>query len=387
MSFNYNYYYYYLWGLQIVIYRKILQHMSGVFLLLIVYSAHAAAVTYNVTTGTYGPGTGTVSGTFSDSMSLSGSFTLDSPLAPNLNRYDFTGMVTSYSFNNGVDTFTSRNSVFYPGEISVNTDDSGEITDIEVNIISPPPPHSSNPATVIDFMGFDWEGGALGDVDGADNANCTDVVGGLCDDADSLDGEVAIEDVPLTLTKSSASTVDLSGTVQNPEGEPLCAMVLASGKYVFSCNPNGPYSLTDLGRENDSTVKRQVYVDGFFPNIEVLQGSTQQTVTMQRAGECPDYNQPYTPSSNPDSAGERVTISGMVLLQNSGTPVCAMVLANGQYIFSCDGTGNYALDIPLDNNGQYKLQVYADGFAPYVIKYDERSVMNDVRLARDAQCK
>jgi hypothetical protein len=369
--------------------RNLVRNLSVVILMFFTFSAHAGEVTYTLTTGTYGSaefGAG-VSGTFSGSMSSSGSFTLDSPLAPNLNRYDFSDMVTSYSFNNGVDTFTSGNSVLYTGEVSVNTDDSGEITDIEVGIVSPPPPHSDNPATVIDFMAFDWEGGALGDVDGADNANCTEVIDGLCDSADSFAGQYEAENLPLTLTKSSSSGVDLSGTVQNPEGESLCAMVLASGKYVFSCNPNGPYALTDLGRENNGTVKRQVYVDGFFPNIDVLQGSTQQTVTMQRAGECPDYNQPYTPSSNPDAAGERVTISGMVLLQDSGTPVCAMVLANGQYIFSCDGTGNYALDIPLDNNGQYKLQVYADGFAPYTIKYDESSVMNDVRLARAAECK
>ena len=63
-----------------------------------------------------------------------------------------------------------------------------------------------------------------------------------------------------------------------------------------------------------------------------------------------------------------------------------MVLANGQYRFTCDGTGSYNLDIPLDNNGQFKLQVYADGLAPTSQIYDEFSASNDVRMARAVEC-
>ena len=48
-----------------------------------------------------------------------------------------------------------------------------------------------------------------------------------------------------------------------------------------------------------------------------------------------------------------------------GTPLCAMVLANGQYMFSCDGTGAFDLDVPLDENGQITLFSFADGFAPF----------------------
>jgi hypothetical protein len=63
------------------------------------------------------------------------------------------------------------------------------------------------------------------------------------------------------------------------------------------------------------------------------------------------------------------------------------VLANGQYIFSCDGAGNYALNIPLDSKGQFKLQVYADGFAPTIQTLDEFSSTNDVRMARATECQ
>jgi len=191
-------------------------------------------------------------------------------------------------------------------------------------------------------------------------------------------------DTPPTPTEE---LVDLSGAVQDAGGTGLCAMVLASGQFEFSCNPDGPFSLTDLPRENDGTVKRQVYVDGFFPNIDVLPDSVSETVVMTPAGACPSYNLPSDPGVFPDSAGQRINISGSVLLQDTQTPICAMVLANGQFMFSCDGSGSYALNIPLDNNGQFKLQVYADGFAPTIQSFDEFSATNDVRMARAVECQ
>jgi len=181
--------------------------------------------------------------------------------------------------------------------------------------------------------------------------------------------------------------VDLRGAVQTADGTGLCAMVLASGQFMFSCNPDGPFSLSDLPRENDGTVKRQVYVDGFFPNIDVLQDSVSETVVMDRAGTCPSYNPPSNPGVFPDSAGKRIDISGSVLQQGTQTPICAMVLANGQFTFSCNGSGSYALNIPLDNNGQFKLQVYADGFAPTIQTFDEFQAINDVRMARASECQ
>lgn len=49
----------------------------------------------------------------------------------------------------------------------------------------------------------------------------------------------------------------------------------------------------------------------------------------------------------------------------TGIPVCALVLANGQYLFSCGGSGGFNLDAPLDPQGQVTLFAFADGFAPY----------------------
>jgi hypothetical protein len=186
-------------------------------------------------------------------------------------------------------------------------------------------------------------------------------------------------------------TVDLTGTVQDPASTGVCALVLASGQFMFSCNPNGPFSLLDLPRESDGTVKRQIYADGFFPNVEILQSSVDETVTLTRVssvtGSCPDYNTPYEPGVFPDSAGKRIDISGTVLLRDTQIPLCAMALANGQFGFTCDGTGSYAANIPLDENGQYKLQVYADGFVPSIQVFDEFQTVNDVRMTRAAECQ
>jgi len=181
--------------------------------------------------------------------------------------------------------------------------------------------------------------------------------------------------------------VDISGTVKTADGTDICAMVLASGQFTFSCNPPGVFSLTDLPQENAGTVKRQIYADGFFPKIDILMGSTDEAVVMTRSGTCPSYNTPYDPGVFPDSAGKRIDISGSVLLQNTQTPICALVLANGEHMFSCDGSGSYALNIPLDTNGQFKLQVYADGFAPTIQRFDEFSATNDVRMARVTECQ
>jgi hypothetical protein len=181
--------------------------------------------------------------------------------------------------------------------------------------------------------------------------------------------------------------VDLSGTIKTPDGINICAMVLASGQYTFSCNPPGVFSLTGLPREHDGTVKCQMYADGFFPEINILTESGSEAFVMTRSGTCPNYNMPYEPAFLPGSADKEIYIAGEVLLQNSQTPICAMVLANGQYVFSCDGSGSYFMKIPLDHNGQFKLQVYADGFAPSIRTFDEFKTTNIVRMARAVECQ
>ena len=62
-------------------------------------------------------------------------------------------------------------------------------------------------------------------------------------------------------------------------------------------------------------------------------------------------------------AVDHADIGGTVLYE--GTPLCAMVLANGQYMFTCSGDGSYNLTVPLDAKGKITLYGFASGFAPY----------------------
>lgn len=82
-------------------------------------------------------------------------------------------------------------------------------------------------------------------------------------------------------------------------------------------------------------------------------------------------------------AVERAIIDGTVLFE--GTPVCAMVLANGSSMFSCSGNGSYELDVPLDGNGEITLFSFAAGFAPFKqVLTPVEAVNYTVDMARDA---
>lgn len=63
-------------------------------------------------------------------------------------------------------------------------------------------------------------------------------------------------------------------------------------------------------------------------------------------------------------AAEWVSISGKVKAED-GTLLCAMVLANGQHMFSCDPTGEYSLDVPLNDDEQIVLHAFCEGQLPF----------------------
>ena len=66
-----------------------------------------------------------------------------------------------------------------------------------------------------------------------------------------------------------------------------------------------------------------------------------------------------------------VNVKGTV--SYNGAPLCAMVLINGQYRFSCkagDDFGKYDMDVPLDGNSQITIQVFVAGLAPFLQTMD-----------------
>ena len=89
----------------------------------------ATASAFAATTYTYtGPAYTLVTGTYTTSMQITGSFTTAAPLAPNLSDVDITGQVTSYSFSDGVNTYTNSDINARIFAFKVSTDASGTIT-------------------------------------------------------------------------------------------------------------------------------------------------------------------------------------------------------------------------------------------------------------------
>jgi hypothetical protein len=161
--------------------------------------------------------------------------------------------------------------------------------------------------------------------------------------------------------------VTIQGTVTY-NGIPLCAMVLANGQYMFSCGGQeglneGDYELfVPLDEYGEITLF--AFVDGLAPfKVTSELSSLPSNIEMQLAS--PDSKTPTVTSTVVESIDNPgwVDITGFVSLE--GTPLCAMVLANGQYMFSCDPYGEYQLSVPLDPNGEITLFVFVDGLQPY----------------------
>ncbi len=156
--------------------------------------------------------------------------------------------------------------------------------------------------------------------------------------------------------------VDVSGNVHFGE-IPVCALVLINGVTQFSCDGTGGYDM-EVPIDDNGMITVMVFADGFAPFNQI--------VTPEQADEYPidillDQNSPtfeVVSTYEPSATVGRFVISGTV---NFGAiPVCALVLANGMTMFSCnENQGKFTLDVPLDQDGNITLMVFAAGFKPY----------------------
>jgi len=72
-----------------------------------------------------------------------------------------------------------------------------------------------------------------------------------------------------TLTRIGPEYVSISGNV-NSEGTPLCAMVLAGGRHMFTCGDNtGQYEMV-VPLETNGMVRLQAYCEGQVPFVREL---------------------------------------------------------------------------------------------------------------------
>jgi C-terminal processing protease CtpA/Prc len=166
---------------------------------------------------------------------------------------------------------------------------------------------------------------------------------------------------------SAAQTqwADIHGSVTH-EGTPLCAMVLANGQYMFTCGDSlGVWDL-EVPLDSSGVITLYGFCSGFSPCKTVLTPSEASNFDMAMIRAAAGSREiEITTRTEPGSSNPNwVRISGTVTY--GGTPLCAMVLANGQAMFSCGADlGTFDLEVPLDGNGDITLYGFASGFAPY----------------------
>lgn len=131
---------------------------------------YAYATTYTYTGDSYTIG----GGAYTDLMSVTGTLVTSSPIPPNFGG-DISGILTSWSFNDGVQTINSSNGVFHPGyPLQVSTNEEGVIVDTFLAVFLSP--MATTVGDTDSYIGLVF-GQSIGVVD----AVCTTVVEGFCD--------------------------------------------------------------------------------------------------------------------------------------------------------------------------------------------------------------
>lgn len=144
---------------------------------------------------------------------------------------------------------------------------------------------------------------------------------------------------------------------------PACALVLANGQHTFSCGGDGRYELTiPLDAEGRATLF--AFADGFDPYETTLHSPIAETHHIALSPAEGTQFLSVAPTLHPGLTPGWVQLRGTVSWGQ--LPVCALVLANGQSMFTCEGSlGRFALDVPTDARGEVTLFAFASGFAPY----------------------
>lgn len=168
-----------------------------------------------------------------------------------------------------------------------------------------------------------------------------------------------------------------SGSVSY-EGIPLCAMILANGQYMFSCNNNlGQFQL-QVPLDQNGEITLFAFVDGLAPFKRILGPIEASYLEIEME---PALSESRTMRVT-SQFGPDAETPGWMQIRGSvswdGTPLCAMILANGQYMFSCkENLGIYELEVPLDQHGQVTLFGFVDGFQPFKQIVQPGGVDND----------
>ncbi len=220
-------------------------------------SGTAFATTYTVVGSTYT----TVFSPYTTAMSVTGTFDTANPLPANMTNLDIgpngSGLVTAWSFFDGVNTFTQANSAPEPGvgSFSVGTDAKGNITSFGIDLESPRPPNAIN--DVMNTLDINSSGPGFEAV--FDATTCAALVGNQCNSFFSVSTYALSTNsfaftpnftaVPPTIAKSFAAgsvqingTTSLTFTLANPDVATTLTGVAFADNFpagMLVATPNG----------------------------------------------------------------------------------------------------------------------------------------------------
>lgn len=156
--------------------------------------------------------------------------------------------------------------------------------------------------------------------------------------------------------------VDINGNVTY-NGTPVCAMILANGQHMFTSETDGCFHL-NVPLDGNGQITVFAFCSGLAPFQQVIfpeEGHNMQ-IELEASAGGQGMDVDYSLHA---LVGNWVRINGTV--EYKGAPVCAMILANGQYMFSCDEHyGTFDLNVPLDDNDEIELYAFCSGVEPFM---------------------
>jgi hypothetical protein len=162
----------------------------------------------------------------------------------------------------------------------------------------------------------------------------------------------------------SAEWVPVTGKVMFG-GTPLCAMVLANGQNMFSCSGDGSFTLS-VPLDGNGEITVMTFAQGFAPFRQTLSAAQVANITVNMERESEGRPLVVVHSVQASTRVRWTVINGTI--EYNGTPVCALILANGKHMFSCNtDLGQFSLEVPIDSSGNVTLFAFVSGFQPYKV--------------------
>jgi probable HAF family extracellular repeat protein len=169
-----------------------------------------------------------------------------------------------------------------------------------------------------------------------------------------------------TVTTAPRGGFRITGSITH-EGAPLCALVLANGQSMFTCGdplPKGDFDLT-VPVDDQGQITLFGFSSGLAPFQQTL-GPGALPASVNATGNATRCATPKVTYTTAAAHQGQLRITGSITYEDA--PLCALVLANGQSMFTCGDPlpkGDFDLTVPPDEQGKITLFGFAAGLLPF----------------------